>query len=128
MNSAMKLYDFFHNPLSVTILVFLSDVVAYGSLFVRLFRVLCLFDLTLSQMPLLNPYEWPFNISRILTEGYFKYWRFLLPTIKIGKHGYDISVIMSLEFLVTLITLCVNIRGILLLQACYILEKYNEMN
>jgi uncharacterized protein YggT (Ycf19 family) len=87
-----------------------SDIFGYIYIVLKIYRILCYSKITFDQLPLLNPYQWPFSIFRIISNPYFKFWQNLVPQLKFGKFSYDISVILALEMLSILISLSLQIR------------------
>jgi hypothetical protein len=87
------------NTAFVYLLVLLADSISYLFLLLKIYRVLCFGKLTMDQLPLLNPYIWPFSLIRIITKPYFKFWSLLLPNVNFGSASYDISAIIGLEVL-----------------------------
>jgi hypothetical protein len=82
----------------------------YLYVLLKIYRVLCLTKITFDQLPLFNPYKWPLSSIRIITNPYFIFWSIILPPIRLGKTTYDISAIIGLEFLTTLIALSSQVR------------------
>jgi uncharacterized protein YggT (Ycf19 family) len=103
--------------------VFLADLISYLYLLLKIYRVLCFSKITFDQLPVLNPYKWPFSFIRIITKPYFKFWSKLLPNLKIGSGSYDISTIVGLEMLNTLISVSYKFRLLSLAQAQKIILK-----
>lgn len=99
------------------IFLLLSDLIGYFYLLLKIYRILCFSKITFDQLPVLNPYKWPFSLVRIITKPYFKFWSKLLPKLKLGKVSYDVSAILGLEFLTCIISVILQFRGLVLLQA-----------
>lgn len=101
--------------------IFLADLISYLYLLIKIYRVLCFSKLTFDQLPLLNPYRWPFSFVRVVTKPYFKFWAKLLPNLRIGSGSYDISAIIGLEMLNALISTALKFRALSLAEAQRIL-------
>jgi hypothetical protein len=97
--------------------LFFADLISYMYLLLKIYRVLCFSKITFDQLPLLNPYKWPFSFIRIVTKPYFKFWSKLLPNLRIGSGSYDISAIVGLEMLSTLISISYKFRLLSLAEA-----------
>lgn len=120
----MQLQNF--NTLQVYLYFFLffADLASYLYLILKIYRVLCFSKLTFDQLPLINPYKWPFSFIRIVTKPYFEFWSHMLPNLRVGSGSYDISSIVGLEMLSTVISLLYKIRLIILIGAKkMVLEK-----
>ena len=70
--------------------------------------------MTFEWLPMINPYVWPFSIFQVLTGPYFAFWSKILPSIKLDKSSVEISGIIGLEALNSLIYFCVRFTNILL--------------
>lgn len=79
--------------------VVLLNILLYSYLFLRFYKVLCYTKITLDWLPVFNPYCWPFSFFRIMTQPYFKLWSQILPPIRTGKRSLEISSIIGLEAL-----------------------------
>ena len=101
----------------VYFLTLFSDLLAYVYVLLKIYRILCFTKITFDQLPILNPYKWPLSFFRIITKPYFKFWSDRLPNLKLGKVSYDVSAILVLEMLSSLIYLCVQIRTSTFLEA-----------
>lgn len=82
-----------------TLAVFLLNIVAYFYVFLKFFKVLCYSKLTFEWFPLINPYLWPFSIFQTLTDPYFDLWARILPNLKFQKSSLEISSVIALESL-----------------------------
>lgn len=94
-----------------------ADLISYFYLVLKIYRILCFSKLTFDQLPLINPYKWPFSFIRIITRPYFNFWSKLLPNLKFGSGSYDISAIIGLEMLSKLIYVILQIRALTLEKA-----------
>lgn len=82
---------------------FVVDLVDAIYLFLKIFRVLCMIKVTFEQLPLYNPYKWPLSFIRIVTRPYLRILSKRIPNLKIGMMSYDISTIISLQLLSSII-------------------------
>jgi|TARA_E500000178_G_C16511649_1_gene526129 uncharacterized protein YggT (Ycf19 family) len=107
------------NNLSSTIFhslaVFLLNAVSYLYIFIKFYKVLCYSKMTFEWLPMINPYVWPFSIFHVLTGPYFAFWSKILPTIKFERSSVEISGIIALESLNSLIYFCVKATNQLIL-------------
>lgn len=103
--------------IAANLLFILSDFMGLVFTFLKLYRIICFTRLTFDQLPLFNPYKWPLAFVRILTNPYFRFWSKLLPNLKIGRVSYDISGIIGLEILATLIFIASEVRMDCFVQA-----------
>lgn len=90
--------------------LFLIDLLGYIYLMLKIYRVICFSKITFDQLPLLNPYTWPFSLIRVITRPYFRFWSKLLPNLKIGKFSYDVSGILGLEILSCILAAILQLR------------------
>jgi hypothetical protein len=70
--------------------------------------------MTFEWLPMINPYVWPFSVFHILTGPYFKFWSTRLPNVKFDKSSIEISAIIGLEALNSLVYFAVKVAHILL--------------
>jgi uncharacterized protein YggT (Ycf19 family) len=98
-------------------LVLLSDLIACLYTLLKIYRILCFSKITFDQLPLLNPYKWPISFFRVVTRPYFKFWQKLLPSLRLGKVSYDVSTILGLEALSSLIFLSLQLRAVTFSEA-----------
>ena len=98
-------------------LILFSDVIAFFYTILKIYSILCFSKITFDQLPILNPYKGPLSFFRIITKPYFKFWSDRLPNLKLGKVSYDVSAILGLEMLSSLIYLCVQVRTSTFLEA-----------
>lgn len=103
-------------------LLFLTDMIGYSYVLLKVYRILCFSKVTLDQLPLINPYKWPFSFFRVLTQPYFRLCYGLIPTLKIGKVSYDVSTVVGLEALSSIIYMTIYIRVVIYTLAEKILE------
>lgn len=88
----------------------LADTLAYCYILLKVFRLFCYTKITLDQLPFFNPYAWPLSPIRVVTQPYFNFWGMILPPLKIGKGSYDISIILGLEVIATMLYLFSTFR------------------
>jgi hypothetical protein len=98
-----------------TLSIFLVNVAAYSYILVKFFKVLCYSKMTFEWLPMVNPYIWPFSVFHILTGPYFAFWAKILPSIKLDKSSVEISGIIALEVLNSLIYFCVRFTNLLII-------------
>jgi len=79
----------------------------------RVYKVLCYSKLTLEWLPMINPYYWPFSVFLITTNRYFAFWTKVFPVLRFKDSSIDISSVVGLETLNSLIYFCVKIGGFL---------------
>lgn len=86
--------------------VFLLNLISYFYVFLKFFKVLCYSKLTFEWFPIINPYVWPFSIFQALTGPYFSFWSRVLPSVKLEKSSLEISNIIALESLNSVVFFC----------------------
>jgi uncharacterized protein YggT (Ycf19 family) len=94
--------------------VFLLNFTAYLYIFLKFFKVLCYSKMTFEWLPMINPYIWPFSVFQVITGPYFYFWSKVLPSIKLDKSSVEISGIVALEVLNSLIYFCVRFTNLLI--------------
>ncbi len=126
----MFLYNINNNNIKILLInlinnvsIFLLNILSYFYIFLKFFKVICYSKLTFEWLPMINPFIWPFSIFNILTGSYFKFWSKILPSIKLEKSSVEISGIIALEALNSLIYFCIKFTNFLL----YILEKTEKI-
>lgn len=107
-----------------TFSVFLLNLTSYFYIFLKFYKVLCYSKMTFEWLPMINPYIWPFSVFQVLTGPYFSFWSKVLPSIKLDKSSVEISGIVALEVLNSLIYFCVRFTNLLLV----ILEESEKNN
>lgn len=119
----MIIFDFFNNlnptnflyqnELVISIFhitsVLLLNAIAYFYILVKFYKVLCYSKMTFEWLPMINPYVWPFSVFHILTRPYFDFWSNILPSVKFERSSVEISGIIALEALNSLIYFCVKL-------------------
>jgi uncharacterized protein YggT (Ycf19 family) len=110
---------FFQNILIVQIIhyvcIFLVNFISYFYLIIKAFKVICYSKMTIEWLPMINPYKWPFSIIYSLTEPYFNFWSKIFPNLRLQNSSLEISGIIGLEVLNSLIYFCIRIIQVLLL-------------
>jgi len=106
-------------------LILLSDLIACLYTLLKIYRILCFSKITFDQLPLLNPYKWPISFFRVVTRPYFKFWQKILPSLRLGKVSYDVSTILGLEALSSLIFLSLQLRAFTFSEAEKIISTFN---
>lgn len=94
--------------------IFLLNLISYTYIMLKFFKVLCYSKLTFEWLPMINPYVWPFSMFQVLTGSYFRLWSKILPPIKFENSSFEISAIIALEALNSIIYFCVRFSNILL--------------
>ena len=94
--------------------VFLLNLISYAYIIAKFFKVLCYSKITFEWFPMINPYVWPFSIFHILTGPYFAFWSRVLPILKFEKSTMDISSIIALESLNSLVYFFIRMTSLLL--------------
>ena len=115
-------------PFFANFFLLIADLTGYIYVLIKIYRVLCFSKITFDQLPMFNPYTWPFSVIRIITQPYFKFWSKLLPNLKLGKISYDVSAILGLELLSGLLFLCSQLRILGLIEAQRVLNDVNLSN
>jgi hypothetical protein len=107
-----------------SLLVFLSNFFACLFLLLKVFKLICYTKVTISQLPVLNPYTWPFAFPRIATRFYFRFWRRALPPVRLSGVTLNLSIFMSLEVLKCLLFVTGSLRMFTLETAQSIIQTY----
>jgi hypothetical protein len=94
--------------------VFLLNFISYFYIVLKFYKVLCYSKMTFEWLPMINPYIWPFSVFHIITGPYFSFWSRMLPSIKLDKSSVEISGIIALEALNSLIYFCVKLTNLLI--------------
>jgi hypothetical protein len=89
--------------------------------------------MTFEWLPMINPYLWPFSMFQVLTGPYFQFWAKILPSVKFEKSSLEISGIIALEALNSLIFFCVRFTNMLInfleqTEKELILENLQKLN
>jgi hypothetical protein len=111
--------------LSAYLLLSLADLIIFAYLIIKTYILLCYSKITFDQLPMLNPYKWPFSFFRLATQPYFKFWSKVIPVIKIWELTYDISGIIALQVLTSSLTVCLQARLVLFYYAQQIIIENN---
>lgn len=88
--------------------VFLVNAISYLYIFIKFYKVLCYSKMTFEWLPIINPYIWPFSLFQVLTVPYFSFWAKIFPSIKFENSSLEISGIIALEALNSLLFFCVR--------------------
>ena len=94
--------------------IFLVNAISYLYILVKFYKVLCYSKMTFEWLPMINPYVWPFSVFHVVTSPYFAFWARILPSIKLDKSSVEISGIIALEALNSLIYFCVRLTSLLI--------------
>jgi hypothetical protein len=104
-------------------LIFFANLSYYLLYLIKFYKIICFTKITFDGLPMINPYIWPFSIFRVLTKSYFAFWARIIPPIKYGKSSFDISIILGIEALSSIIYLLTQMRYFLLFQASELITK-----
>ena len=94
--------------------VFLLNLISYAYILAKFYKVLCYSRMTFDWLPMINPYIWPFSVFHIVTDPYFAFWARVLPNIKLDKSSLEISGIIALESLNSLIYVFIRVKTVLI--------------
>jgi hypothetical protein len=119
-NNLNSEFSFFtKNELTVQLLqqfsVFLLNIISYLYIFIKFYKVLCYSKMTFEWLPMINPYIWPFSFFSILTTPYFQFWSRIFPSIRFESTSLEISGVIALESLNSLIYFCVRASNYLVI-------------
>jgi hypothetical protein len=121
--NSLTLNIFSQSSLTVEIIhysaIFLINFVSYLYIFIKFYKVLCYSKMTFEWLPMINPYVWPFSLFQVLTGPYFLFWAKIFPSVRFESSSLEISGIVALEALNSLLYFCVRITHSLIL----LLEK-----
>jgi hypothetical protein len=106
------LNSFYEDEASLLLLhsfsVFLLNAISYFYIFLKFFKVLCYSKMTFEWLPMINPYVWPFSLFNVLTAPYFAFWARVLPSVKLERTSVEISGIIAIEALNSIVFFCVQ--------------------
>lgn len=122
-NSILFLQNTFSTHLVHYLSILLVNLFSYLYIFLKFYKVICYSKMTFEWLPMINPYHWPFSFFQLVTDSYFKFWSKMLPTVRFEQSSLEISGIIALEALNSLIYLCVRVTQALLI----ILEETNKL-
>lgn len=112
------LNSLFSTEMSIQIIhfvsVFLLNLTSYAYILLKFYKVLCYSKMTFEWLPMINPYWWPFSVFNILTGPYFAFWARILPSLKIDNSSIEISGIIALESLNSIVYFCIRFVNILI--------------
>lgn len=94
--------------------VFLLNLISYAYILAKFYKVICYSKMTFEWLPMINPYIWPFSVFHVITEPYFAFWAKVLPNIKLDKSSIEISGIIALESLNSLIYVFIQLTTLLI--------------
>lgn len=104
--------SFYQNEIFISFIhtfsIFLLNAVSYFYIFLKFFKVLCYSKMTFEWLPMINPYVWPFSIFNVLTGPYFAFWARVLPSIKFERTSVEISGIIAIEALNSVVFFCIQ--------------------
>jgi hypothetical protein len=98
----------------------------YGMM--KFYRGLCYTKITFDWFPLIDPNWWPLAIINSLTSPYFAFWEFLIPTLRFQKSSLNISGIIALEMLSTILSYFVFFGNLISLEITQIEAKLSFLN
>jgi hypothetical protein len=91
--------------------ILLVNMLAYGYMFLKFFKIMCYSKMTFEWLPMINPYIWPFSFFHVITGPYFTFWSKVLPSIKFENTSVEVSGIVALEALNSCLYFCVRVVG-----------------
>jgi len=94
--------------------VLLLNFAAYAYILLKFFKVLCYSHMTFEWLPMINPYIWPYSFFRVMTRWYFKFWERFLPSIPLNDNNFEISTIVGLEALNSIVFFSVRLSHFLI--------------
>lgn len=97
-------------------LILLLNLLSYAYLIAKMFRFFCYARLTLDWFPMINPYLWPTSFIEYFTGPYFRFFEDVIPPIKFQKGSFDISIIVALEVINSLLSSFVRLVNIIFLS------------
>jgi hypothetical protein len=103
--------------------VFLLNAVSYFYIFLKFFKVLCYSKMTFEWLPMINPYVWPFSVFNVLTGPYFAFWARVLPSVKLERTSVEISGIIAVEALNSVVFFCMQATNYLIVILQQLEEK-----
>jgi uncharacterized protein YggT (Ycf19 family) len=125
-----NLSPYFKNDITCGILrfvcVIIVNIVSYLYILVKFYKVLCYSKLTFEWLPIINPYVWPFSFFNTLTDPYFALWGKIFPTLRLQNSSLDISGIIALETLNSIVYFCVR-AGYFVIELLIALEGPNSL-
>jgi hypothetical protein len=95
--------------------VFLINIVSYLYIFIKFYKVLCYSKMTFEWLPMINPYVWPFSFFHVLTGPYFSFWSKIFPSLRLENSSLEVSGIVALEALNSILYFCVRSTHYLIL-------------
>lgn len=104
------------------VLISLIHMCSNCYMFLKVFKVLCYLKLTIDWFPLINPYNWPFSLLRLITKPYFKFWLNVLPYIRFRRTSVNVAHLVAIESLTSFIT----VSTVLIAQILEYLNKADK--
>ncbi len=92
------------------LLNFIANIFDYLYVFLKIYRILCFAKITFDQLPICNPYKWPIAFIRVVTRPYLSIWHKFLPNLRIGNMTHEVSSIIAVEFLSSIVRFSFYIR------------------
>jgi hypothetical protein len=92
---------------------FLLSFISSLYICIKTYKVICYSKMTCEWLPMINPYLWPFSLFNLASKPYFSFWSTILPSIKFSQSSIEISSIVGLEALTSLVYFCVRISEFL---------------
>lgn len=97
------------------LVVLFLNIISYSYIAIKFYKLVCYSKLTFDWLPMINPYVWPFSVFQVLTGPYFKFWSRIFPPLKFEKSSIEISSIIALEALNSILYFLVKFSNILIL-------------
>lgn len=72
----------------------------YILLILKIYRILLIIRLFLDQLILFNQYKWPLSIIRLLTNPFFRFWKRLLPKVRLPNKRlpfFEVQMLIALN-------------------------------
>jgi len=101
----MSNLTFYFTQFFIEFLFLLGDILTYGYILLKLFKLILAIRITFDQFYLFNPFQPPLSQVRILTQWYLRIWWKYLPPIEFGAANFSISTLIGFEFLSILLRL-----------------------
>ena len=114
--------EFSRSSLFLQFHFFLADFLSFFYILIKIYRMICYCKLLMDQMPLFNPYIWPLSTIRVITSPYFNIFHKLLPNFTFGRYTFNISILLSLEFLGAILSFIIRFKMIVLSHADTLLK------
>jgi uncharacterized protein YggT (Ycf19 family) len=112
---------------SIFFLKILCEFIFSSQVLFKVYRALCYTTIVFEQMVVFNPNKWPLALIRRLVKPYFKFWSTFLPPAKLEGGSYDVSVLVALETINTLIETSGPIRYFILSYLQDIISELDQL-